>query len=189
LEDRKELERLMRYPIRGMAYPFGNNNEEVLEAMEGLGIEYARTVDDTYRFNLPVDFLQWHPTIHQFSKAYWKPNDAENEAKELAIFYQTITDFLQAKEVAILDIWGHSWEMGTDQVKWAETEKFFKMVANDPSIHYSTQIDLVDYIHAFRNLKFSVDKRMVFNPSATTVFFRFNGKTYSVDAGKTIFLY
>ncbi|MFA7273786.1 MAG: hypothetical protein WC044_07945 [Crocinitomicaceae bacterium] len=179
----------MRYPIRGMAYPFGNNNEEVLEAMEGLGIEYARTVDDTYRFNLPVDFLQWHPTIHQFSKAYWKPNDAENEAKELAIFYQTITDFLQAKEVAILDIWGHSWEMGTDQVKWAETEKFFKMVANDPSIHYSTQIDLVDYIHAFRNLKFSVDKRMVFNPSATTVFFRFNGKTYSVDAGKTIFLY
>lgn len=89
---------------------------------------------------------------------------------ELARFYQTINDFLQTKEVALLDVWGHSWEMGTDQNKWNETEAFFKMIANNPTIHYTTQIDLVDYINAFKNLKFSVDKRIVSNPSSKHYF-------------------
>lgn len=188
IEDRKELERLMNYPVRGMAYPFGNNNEFVIDAIEGLGIEYARTVDDTYHFKIPENFLKWHPTIHQFAKAYWKPNQPENDAKELAHFYQTINDFLQTKELALLDVWGHSWEMGTDQMKWDETEKFFKLLANNPSIHYTSQIDLVDYINAFKNLKFSVDKKIVYNPHSTTLYFNFQGKTYTILGRETIFL-
>ncbi|MCC7521707.1 MAG: polysaccharide deacetylase family protein [Flavobacteriaceae bacterium] len=188
IEDRKELERLMNYPIRGMAYPFGNNNEFVIDVVKELGIEYARTVDDTYNFKIPENFLKWHPTIHQFSKAFWKPNDAANDNIELASFYKTINDFLETKELALLDVWGHSWEMGTDQVKWAETENFFKMIANNPSIHYTTQIDLVDYINSYKNLKFSVDKKIVYNPSAKTIFFKFNGKIFSVLAGETTVL-
>jgi peptidoglycan/xylan/chitin deacetylase (PgdA/CDA1 family) len=50
VEDRKELERLTAYPVRGMSYPFGNTNDFVIEAITGLGIEYARTVGDTYNF-------------------------------------------------------------------------------------------------------------------------------------------
>lgn len=188
VEDRKELERLVGYPVRGMAYPFGNNNVDVLEAINGLGIEYARTVEDTYTFKIPENFLKWHPTMHQFAKAYWEPNNPENDAKELARFYKTITEFLQTKEVAVLDVWGHSWEMGSDQKKWDETEKFFKMVADNSAIHYTTQIDLVDYINAFKNLKFSITKKVVFNPNATTVFFNCNGKIYSILPGKTIAL-
>jgi hypothetical protein len=188
IEDRKELERLMNYPVRGMAYPFGNNNDAVLDAISGLGIEYARTVDDTYNFKIPENFLKWNPTIHQFAKAYWEPNNPENDAKELAHFYQTINDFLQTKELALLDVWGHSWEMGTDQKKWDETEIFFKKIANNPSIHYTSQIDVVDYINAFMNLKFSVDKKIVYNPSSTTLFFNFDGKTYSISSGQTIVL-
>ena len=64
----------------------------------------------------------------------------------------------------------------------------FKLLANNSAIHYTTQIDLVDYINAFRNLKFSVEKNMVNNPSALTVFFKKGGKIYSVLPGKTIFL-
>ena len=188
IEDRKELERLVKYPVRGLAYPFGNNNDVVLDAIRGLGIEYARTVDDSYNFKIPDNFLQWNPTIHQFAKAYWEPNHPENDAQELAHFYQTINDFLQTKELALLDVWGHSWEMGTDQKKWEETEIFFKMIANNPSIYYTSQIDLVDYINAFKNLKFSVDKSMVYNPGSTTLFFNYNGKTYSISSGKTIVL-
>jgi peptidoglycan/xylan/chitin deacetylase (PgdA/CDA1 family) len=188
VEDRKELERLMGYPVRGMAYPFGNNNEFVIDAIKGLGIEYARTVDDSYGFKIPENFLQWHPTVHQFAKAYWKPNDPENDKKELDRYYQLINDFINTKDLVLLDIWGHSWEMGNNQNHWDETEKFFKLLANNSAIHYTTQIDLVDYINAFRNLKFSVEKNMVNNPSALTVFFKKGGKTYSVLPGKTIFL-
>lgn len=57
VEDRKELERLMGYPVRGMAYPFGNNNESVIDAIKGLGIEYARTVDDFNNFKIPENFV------------------------------------------------------------------------------------------------------------------------------------
>ena len=188
VEDRKALEKLMGYPVRGMAYPFGNNNAFVIDAIKGLGIEYARTVDDSYGFKIPENFLQWHPTVHQFAKAYWKPNDPENDKKELDRYYQLINDFINTKELALLDIWGHSWEMGNNQSHWDETEKFFKLLANNSAIHYTTQIDLVDYINAFRNLKFSVEKSMVTNPSALTIFFKKNGKTYSVLPGKTIFL-
>ena len=178
----------MNYPVRGMAYPFGNNNDAVVDAIKGLGIEYARNVDDSYNFKIPENFLKWNPTIHQFAKAYWEPNNPENDAKELTRFYQTINDFLKTKELALLDVWGHSWEMGSDQKKWNETETFFKMIANNSFIHYTSQIDLVDYINAFKNLKFSVDKKIIYNPSSTMLFFKFNGKSYSVLSGKTIYL-
>jgi peptidoglycan/xylan/chitin deacetylase (PgdA/CDA1 family) len=185
VEDRKELERLMGYPVRGMAYPFGNNNEFVIEAIQGLGIEYARTVDDTYAFSIPENFLKWHPTVHQFAKAYWEPNNPENDKKELARFYQLIHDFNSTKELALFDIWGHSWEMGNNPDKWDETEKFFNLLANNPDIYYTTQIGLVDYISAFRNLKFSVEKNRVVNQSSWTIFFKKNGKSYSVLPGET----
>ncbi len=188
VEDRKELERLMGYPVRGMAYPFGNTNEFVIDVIRGLGIEYARTVDDTYGFKIPEEFLQWHPSIHQFAKAYFEKDKPEDDKRELQRFYQVISDFLSTKELALLDVWGHSWEMANNQSKWDETEKFFKLVANNSAIHYTTQIDLVDYINAFHNLKFSVEKNMVTNLSSLTIFFRKGGKSYSISPGKTIYL-
>ena len=188
LEDRKELERLMGYPVRGMAYPFGNTNDNVIEAINGLGIEYARTVGDSYNFEIPKDFLRWFPTMHQFAKAYWEPNQPEKDKKELDIFYKKIDDFLQTKELAVLDIWGHSWEMGTDKNKWDETEKFFKLLSNNPAIYYTKQIDLVDYINAFRNLKFSVDKSIVMNTSAINIYIKINTKIFNVKAGTSMYL-
>lgn len=186
LEDRKELESLVGYPVRGMAYPFGNTNDYVIEVINPLGIEYARTVGDTYNFEIPKDFLRWHPTIHQFAKSYWEPNQPEKDKKEMALFNKTIDSFLQTKELALLDIWGHSWEMGTDRNKWEATEKFFKILANNQSIYYTTQINLVDYINAFRNLKFSVNKNWVTNPNAITIFIKVNGKTVNIPSGATI---
>lgn len=185
VEDRKELERLVGYPVRGMAYPFGNTNDTVIESIKGTGIEYARTVGDSYNFDIPKDFLRWHPTIHQFGKAYWETNQPEKDKKELASFYKTIDDFMNTKELALIDIWGHSWEMGSDQKKWEEAEKFLKLLANNPSIYYTKQIDVVDYITAFKNLKFSVDKNIVTNPSAINVYFKINNTVYTVAAGTT----
>lgn len=188
LEDRKKLEQLTGYPVRGMAYPFGNSNDFVIDAIKGLGIEYARTVGDTYNFSIPDDFLKWHPSIHLFGKTNYIPNDTANDRKELSGFYQLMNDFISTRELALLDVWGHSWEMGNNQSKWDETEKFFKMLANNPTIHYTTQINVVDYIKAFRNLRFSVEKSMVYNQSSSTIFFKLNNKIYSVLPGKMLTL-
>lgn len=186
VEDRKALEQLVGYPVRGMAYPFGNHNDIVVDAIKGLGIEYARTVDDTYAFNIPENYLKWHPTVHQFAKAFWEPKNPENDKKEMTRFYKLINDFISTKELALFDLWGHSWEMSNDKAKWDETEKTFQLLANHSDILYTTQIDLVDYLKAFHQLQFSVDKTMIFNPSAFTVYFKINDKQYSVLPGKTM---
>jgi len=183
VEDRKELERWMGYPVRGMSYPFGNNNETVIETIKGLGIEYARTVDDSYNFKIPDNFLDWHPTIHLFGKTNYIPNDTDNDKRELAHFYQVLSNFISTKALGLFYIWGHSWELGN---KWEETEKCFKLLANNSDIHYTSQISLVDYINAFHNLKFSVDKSVVINPSALTIYFKIHHKTYSILPGKTL---
>jgi peptidoglycan/xylan/chitin deacetylase (PgdA/CDA1 family) len=185
VEDRRELERLMDYPVRGMSYPFGNTNDFVIEAITGLGIEYARTVGDTYNFSLPVDFLKWQPTIHLFGKTNYIPNDTENDKSELEQFYQVTSDFLNANSLALFYVWGHSWEYDGTENNWTEVEKFFKLISNNPDIYYTTQIGLVDYINAFKNLKFSVDKDMVTNLSSIDVFIKINGKVFTIEAGST----
>jgi len=185
VEDRKELERLMGHPIRGMSYPFGNTNDSVIDAITGLGIEYARTVGDTYNFSMPTDFLKWQPTIHLFGKTNYIPNDTANDRRELGQFYQLTNDFLKANSLALFYVWGHSWEYEGAGNKWEEVEKFFKMVSKNPEIFYTTQIGLVDYINAFKNLKFSVDKSMVTNLSSVNVFITIKGKTFNIEAGSS----
>ena len=186
VEDRKELEKLSGQTVRGMAYPFGNYNDFVVDAISGIGIEYARTVADSYNFSIPKDFLRWEPSIHQFGKAYFIPNDSANDKKELAIFYKLVGDFLKSEALALFDVWGHSWENDGDGNRWVEMEKFFKLVAKRNDIHYTTQIDLVDYINAYKNLKFSVDKKIVKNLSSIDVYIKMDGKVYKIGAGSQL---
>jgi peptidoglycan/xylan/chitin deacetylase (PgdA/CDA1 family) len=185
VEDRKELERLMGYPIRGMSYPFGNTNDFVIDAITGLGIEYARTVGDTYNFGIPTEFLKWQPTIHLFGKTNYIPNDTANDKRELKQFYQLTNGFLNANSLALFYVWGHSWEYDGSGSKWAEVENFFKIISKNQDIYYATQIGLVDYIDAFKNLKFSVNKEMVTNRSSIDVFVKINGKVFNIESGRT----
>ena len=186
VEDRKELEKLSGKTVRGMAYPFGNYNDFVVDAISGIGIEYARTVADSYNFSIPKDFLRWEPSIHQFGKAYFIPNDSANDKKELAIFYKLVGDFLKSDALALFDVWGHSWENDGDGNRWVEMENFFKQVSKRNDIHYTTQIDLVDYINAYKNLKFSVDKKIVKNLSSIDVYIKMDGKVYKIGAGSQL---
>lgn len=186
IEDRKELEKLTGNTIRGMAYPFGSYDNLVVETISDLGIEYARTVADTYNFSIPKNFLKWHPSIHQFGKAFFKPNDEANDKKELNSFYSLVYDFLKADSIALLDVWGHSWENNGDGNRWVEMEKFFKLISRNNDIFYTTQIYLVDYINACKNLKFSVNKTMIENHSAIDVYIKLESKSYKIPAGSTI---
>jgi hypothetical protein len=168
-----------------MAYPFGSHDTRVIDAISGLGIEYARTVNDTYNYKIPSDLLRWDPTIHQFGKTQWNKVDAEIDKSELEHYYQVIAGFLKADSPALLDIWGHSWELAYAG-KWAEIERTFKLLAHRPDTCYTTQISLVDYINAFRGLKFSVEKNMVLNQSSIDVFIKIGEATYKVPAAATV---
>ena len=185
-DDRKELERLTGCIVNGMAYPFGNYNDSVIDVLMECGIVYARTVEESYNFSIPVNFLRWAPTIHQFKNAFLKPGDTTNNKKELAIFYTTINNFLAADTLSLLDIWGHSWENTREGNDWHETEYFLKLVANNPAILYTTQIDLVNYINAYNALIYSENKTNASNLSIIDVFIKRGNKTFKIKAGKTV---
>ena len=186
VEDRKALEKITGNTVRGMAYPFGSYDNLVVETINGLGIEYARTVSDSYNFSIPSNFLIWHPSIHQFGKAYFKAKDSENDKKELNTFYSLVANFLKSDTLALLDVWGHSWENDGEGNRWVEMENFFKQVSNRNDINYTTQIALVDYLNAYKGLKFSVEKNTIENHSAIDVFIKIDNKPYKILAGSTL---
>ena len=55
-------------------------------------------------------------------------------------------------------------------------------------IWYATNIEIYEYIEDFNKLIFSVDAMRVKNPTARTLWFRFDNKVFSIDPGETICL-
>jgi len=186
VEDRKELEQLTGSIVRGMAYPFGNFNDKVINAITGLGIEYARTVNDTYNFSIPTNYLKWDPSIHQFGRAFFIPNNPENDKKEITAFNKLVDNFVQSDTLALFDLWGHSWENDGDGNRWEAMEEFCKRMSAQKDICSITQIDLVDYINAYKNLKISVDKKHIKNLSSTDVYIKKEDKVIKIPAGVEI---
>ena len=55
--DKLALEKISGRSVRGMAYPFGNYSDEVVEIAKASGMEYARVVDETRNFSLPLSLI------------------------------------------------------------------------------------------------------------------------------------
>ena len=173
IEDRRRLEALAGYPVRGMSYPFGAYSEELMKLLPVLGIEYSRTVNSHGGFQTPGDFLAWHPTCHHDNNLFDKCKQFMNQ--------------LQWMQMPLFYVWGHSFEFDRNK-NWDLMEEFCKMVSGDDSVWYATNIEIMDYLKAIKNLKFSVDKKMVFNPSATAVWIGVDGEAVGIEPGKTISL-
>ena len=65
-------------------------------------------------------------------------------------------------------------------------EKFGKTVGGNEEIWYATNIEIFDYITAYKQLRFSVDMTIAENPTATDLYFVLDGKNYTVKAGESI---
>jgi peptidoglycan/xylan/chitin deacetylase (PgdA/CDA1 family) len=171
LEDRKNLEELAGYPVRGMSYPFGAYSQELVEILPFLGIEYCRTVNSHFGFQLPDDFLAWHPTCHH-----------KQGLMEKAEAFRKIGKWAQ---MPLLYVWGHSFEFEWDK-NWDLVEEFCKTVSGDEDVWYATNIEIADYVKAMKSLKFSVDRKIVHNPSAQDVWISVDGEPCRIEAGKTV---
>ncbi|NLM96027.1 MAG: polysaccharide deacetylase family protein [Halanaerobiaceae bacterium] len=169
IEDRRRLEELAAYPVRGMSYPFGEYNDNLLNLLPHLGIEYSRTVQSHGSFRLPENFLAWHPTCHHEQdilekfKEFQKPSPWE----QLPLFY----------------IWGHSFEFARND-NWDLIEEFCKIAGGDEETWYATNVEIMDYIKALRGLKISVDQKIVYNPSAIPVWISADGEAVKIEAGE-----
>lgn len=174
-KDREQLEKQFQVIIRGMAYPFGSYNDEVVKILEQSGIIYARTVKSTGSFQIPTDWLRLettchHKDIHLMEYAEKFVNDEVQWGSYL--FY----------------LWGHSYEFEEDD-NWEVIEKFAEYTGKRDSVWYATNIAIFDYINAYKSLLFSMDAKRVYNPTATDVYLEINQKIICVPGGKEQILY
>jgi len=169
LEDKRNLEKLVGYPVRGMSYPYGFYNDEILQLLPGLGIEYARTVASNFRYNFTSNFLKWEPTCHHRDNVLAR-------AKEFL-------EYKRESFLSLMYVWGHSFEFQRND-NWNIIEEFCQLTANKENIWYATNIEIVDYVNALKNLKFTVDKDVVYNPSVIPVWISVDELVVEVKPGE-----
>ncbi len=167
LTDRKNLEALVGYPVRGMAYPGGNVDERVISLLKGCGIVYARAVGTTKRFNLPEKWLDWECSCH-----HW-------ELEGL------IDPFLYGKGLRLLSVWGHAYEFD-QRDDWDVIERQLDRLGNREDVWYATNIEVFDYITAYNSLDVAVDSSSAYNRSSVIVWVKVNGKTHKIPSGAVV---
>lgn len=171
MEDRKRLEKLVGYPVRGMSYPNGSYNRSIKEMLPHLGIEYARTVGGTGTFALPDDLLEWRPTCHH--------------NRDLMPLAEQFLELHKSQYLYMMYVWGHSYEFDNDQ-NWDLIERFCKTVGGRDDIWYATNIKYVDYMKAFQRLQFSAAQDFVYNPSHASVWLKVDDRQIVEAKGGTI---
>lgn len=164
LEDRRNLERLVGYPVTGLSYPNGSYNSEVIAVLKALGIVYSRTVKSTGSFTLPDDFMEWHPTCHHPMNILEKADAFEEYYRPLGLFY----------------VWGHSYEFDRND-NWELIEEFCAKISGNDNVWYATNIEIYEYICALKQIQFSVDRRLVRNLSHLPVWFKKDGDLIKLE--------
>lgn len=174
IEDRRTLEKQFNRIVRGMAYPYGTFNDTVVEIIKNAGIVYSRTVHSTHNFEMPTDWLRLPATCHH--------NDPE--------LMNLLDDFLNNENCGkwspkMFYLWGHSYEF-EERNNWNVIIEFAKKAGGRDDIWYATNIEIYDYQNAFKQLQFSTDMNMCYNPTSTKLWFKYEGNLYEIEPGTTI---
>ena len=172
LLDRENLEREFGGMIRGMAYAYGAYNDQTVQILRDCGVAYCRTVNATHRFDIPQDWLRLHPTCHHADPDLMALCDrflADEARFASRLFY----------------LWGHSYEFeGADN--WPVIEAFARKMGAHADVWYATNIEIVDYVNAYRQLIASADGRTLHNPTATRLWVEEAGVVYEIGPGETL---
>ena len=171
MKDREELERIFKRIIRGGAYPFGAYNEESIEALKSAGVVYCRTTNSTHSFSIPKNWLELNPTCHH--------NDPE--LFELAEKFVDLSPYYPN----LFYVWGHTYEFDRND-NWDRIETLCQMVSGKDDIWYCTNIEVYEYVEAYKSLIFSADGKTVYNPTLKKIWFECDGERYSVESGETL---
>lgn len=196
LHDRTELERVMGYPVRGLAFPNGSYDNDCCKIAADIGLEYARIAADKYAavfcaeqgaklaegpillgdetgFDMPKDYMRWLPTCHH--------------NHNLIEFGKKFLSLKKKQYLYMMYVWGHSFEFERNN-NWEIIEEFCRLIGGQDDIWYATNIEIVDYNKAFDNLKFAADNSFVYNPNAASVWVCVNDDTVvEIKGGETHF--
>lgn len=122
--------------VKGFAYPGGGYDDRCVEVLRRDGVDYARTTGYTQRFDIPDDFLRWHPTCRVMDENIYGCIDRFiNDPEEGGIFY----------------IMGHSFEFTKESSGrlWDELERIMQLLAGRGDIWYATNAEIFESITAY----------------------------------------
>lgn len=183
VKDRENLEKQFDHIVRGMAYPFGTYNNDVISVLEECGIVYCRTVKSTGRFDLPTDWLRLDPTCHH--------NDPRLSELTRKFVDESPDSNRRPWSVCrpwMFYLWGHAYEFASND-NWEIIENFAKEISGKPDIWYATNIEIYEYVANFKRLVFSMDLERVKNPTAQDLWLMKNQTLFHIPAGKTVSLH
>lgn len=173
VKDRECLEHTFGRIVKGMAYPMGTTSDEVVKVLASCGISYARTTQATERFDIPTDWLRMPATCHHNNPRFMElaKDFVETDVQRMSrLFY----------------VWGHSYEFDIDN-NWDRIEQFCAYVSQKEDVWYATNIEIFDYVEAYKRIKTSADNHIIFNPTCQTIWFSLSdGREFTVAPGQTI---
>lgn len=189
LDCKLTLEKGLGRIVRGMAYPdsgitsfqSGVTYEQIRDYVSALGVVYSRSLGgDNDSFSVPLDWLNWIPTCH-----HTNPKTFEYLDKFLALDVNSC--YCGERHPRLFYMWGHSFEFENDNPErnWEMLERFCKEAAGRDDVWYATNMEIYEYITAFRSLVWSSDSTIVYNPTLFDVWFDIDGKLYCVASGET----
>ena len=174
IKDRETLEGLFGQVVRGMAYPFGAYNDQVVEVLRNCGIVYARTVVSTEGFSIPTDWLRMPATCH-------------HNSKKLMGLAKSFIDMEVPRSPKLFYLWGHTYEFD-DNDNWNVIEEFAEYMGGRDDVWYATNMEIYEYVEAYRSLVFSADRSVVKNPSAITLYMQIGKEIKTILPGETVLL-
>ncbi len=127
-EDKQNLEAMFGYTPIGMAYPFGDYNDAVVEILAENGIRYSRTTISTHAFDVPTGLLQLPATCHH------------NDDQLMALAERFLA--MESDTPQLFYVWGHSYEFA-DRDNWDVIERFCEKLAGRDDIFYGTNADVL----------------------------------------------
>lgn len=182
IEDRKNLEKLLKKPVKGMAYANGSGatNKKVAQMMKDCGILYSRTTDSSHSFALPEtldDWLLLPATCHH--------NDPQLFELGKKFAERTYSEYFWSNAAQMFYLWGHSYEFDTND-NWERMEQFAQYIGGREDIWYATNMEIYQYVRAYDMLEWTVDGGTVYNPTNTDIYVDYYKKKVLIQAGKTV---
>lgn len=172
LEDRRALEKLAGYPVRGLSYPNGSLSKEIEALLPACGIRYSRVVGSSDSFALPENPYRWQATCHH-----------NHRLLELG---EQFLSLYKKQYLYLMYVWGHSYEFD-DKNNWDMMEDFCRMMGGQEDIWYCTNIELIDCMDNFSRLQFTTDNDLVYNPNGRDCYIAVNdGQPICIPAGQTV---
>ena len=175
--DRREHEAMFGRVINGMAYANGSYNEEVLDLLKKAGIEWARLAEESEKFDLPTNWLEWCGTCHHDNPRLMELAKAFVEQEEPRYYW--------SRKLKLFYVWGHSYEFDHNN-NWELIENFAEYVGGREDIWYATNGEIFDYLQASERLVFSANGSMVKNTTGLDIYHDYLEKQCVVPAGKTL---